>query len=293
MSSEQIILVKNEDINRKKWDSTVSKSMCNALFGYTWYLDLVCRDWDALVTQDYRMVMPIPIFSNKYPLMNQYLFWTGIYSADVVSPKMAETFISLIPDSYNHLYLNLNKFCPISNIENGLIRQDKIFQIDLIVPYKTRRYQATSSQNRKYAIDIKQCMAFFWVNNYKIDTLEYYKLIKEVKQRGNCMIFALANPDKIILGCAVVFVSQSEIYITDVSINKNQSDYKSIKNEMLDTIINYFSGKNFTLYIKTGKRGAYDSFDEETLSLFDAYPFTHVYYIRNNISKLYNFFNIK
>lgn len=293
MDSEQILLVKNEDINRKKWDSTVSQSHSGALFGYTWYLDSVCRDWDALVTPDYRFVMPIPIFSNKYPLMNQYLFWTGIYSGDIVTSQLAEQFVSNIPDKYNHLYLNFNKFCEISNIENGLIRHDKVFQIDLIRPYKTRRFQTPPTQNQHFALDIKRCIAFFLVNNYQIDTMEYYKLMKEVKQRGHCMIFAIVAPNKDILGCAVIFVSQNEIYLTDISINKNIKNYKPIKNELLDAIITYFSGKNFTIYIKTNKRGVYDSFDEETLTMFDSYQFSHIYYIRNNISKLYNFFNIK
>ena len=88
-------------------------------------------------------------------------------------------------------------------------------------------------------------------------------------------------------------MTQTEIYITDISINKNQRDIRSIKNEILDTIINYFSGKNFTMYIKTNKRGAYDSFDHETLDQFDAQPYTYIYYVRNSLSKLYNFFNIK
>ena len=293
MESEGIIFVKNQDINRRKWDSAVSQSPYNSLFGYSWYLDSVCRTWDALITADYKQVMPIPVFDPKATQMQQYLVWTGIYGAEIPTEKDAEKFINHIPESYSGIYLNLNKFCNIGNVENGLIRQDKIYQIDLIQPYKSRRFQTPPTPNKRYSIDIKQCLSFFLANNYKTDTMTYYRMIKEVKQRGHCMIFALANPDKIILGCAVIFMTQTEIYITDLSINKNQKECKTIKHELLDTIISYFSGKNFTLYIKTNKRGIYDSFDTETLELFDAQPFTHIYYIRNTMSKFYNFFNIK
>ena len=74
-------------------------------------------------------------------------------------------------------------------------------------------------------------------------------------------------------------------------------NFSPVVNDMAGTtevaIINYFSGKNFTMYIKTNKRGAYDSFDHETLDQFDAQPYTYIYYVRNSLSKLYNFFNIK
>ena len=288
-----LILVKNDDIDRKRWDSAVSQTPYCSLFGYSWYLDNVCSTWDALITPDYRRVMPIPVFEGPYQQMQQYLLWTGVYGGEITTADEAEKFINSIPPNYNGLYLNLNKLCNISNVENGLIHHEIVYQIDLLQPYKNRKFQTPPTLNKKYAVDVKQCVSFFLVNNYKTDSILYFQLIKEVKQRGNCMLFALANTEKIILGCAVIFISQSEIYLTDISINKNQKDCKAIKNEILDSIINYYSGKNFTLYIKTNKRGAYDSFDAETLELFDAIPYPHIYYIRNNISKLFNFFNIK
>ena len=288
-----ITLVKNEDIDRKRWDNAVSQTPYCSLFGYSWYLDNICSTWDALISKDYQHVMPIPVFEGHYQQMQQYLLWMGIYGSEIPTNEETEAFLNSIPENYNGLYLNLNKLCNVSNVENGLIHHEKVYQIDLLQPYKNRRFQTPATLNNKYTIDVKQCASFFLVNNYKTESVLYFQLLKEVKQRGNCMIFALANSDKIILGCAVLFISQTEIYLTDISINKNQKDFKSIKNELLDTIINYYSGKNFTLYIKTNKRGVYDSYDAETLELFDAVPYPHIYYIRNNISKLFNFFNIK
>lgn len=292
MDSE-IMLVKNEDIDRKRWDSAVSQTPYCSLFGYSWYLDNVCTTWDALITRNYRRIMPIPVFEGQHQQMQQYLLWSGIYGSEITTSAIAEEFINHIPENYNGLYLNFNKLCDISNVENGLIHHEKVYQIDLLQPYRNRRFQTPATSNKKYSVDAKQCVSFFLVNNYKTESILYFQLLKEVKQRGHCLIFALANTEKIILGCAVVFISQTEIYLTDISINKNQKDYKAIKNELLDTIISYFSGKNFTLYIKTNKRGVYDSFDTETLELFDAVPYPHIYYIRNNISKLFNFFNFK
>ena len=124
MDREDIIYLKNEEVNRRKWDSAVSQSPFYSLFGYSWFLDTVCQTWDALITGDYKHVMPIPVVNSLYQQMQQYLLWTGIYGAEIPSRQVAETFINRIPDSYNGLYLNLNKLCDITNVENGLIRYD-------------------------------------------------------------------------------------------------------------------------------------------------------------------------
>ena len=191
-----ITLVKNEDIDRKRWDSAVSQTPYCSLFGYSWYLDNVCSTWDALIAKDYRHIMPIPVFEGRHQQMQQYLLWLGIYGSEIPSNEETEAFFNSIPENYNGLYLNLNKLCNISNVENGLIHHEKVYQIDLLQPYKNRKFQMPASLNKIYTVDVRQCASFYLINNYKTESMLYFNLIKEVKQRGNCMIFALANTGK-------------------------------------------------------------------------------------------------
>ncbi|WP_430817114.1 hypothetical protein [Carboxylicivirga sp. RSCT41] len=52
--------LKRNDINDKKWDDCINHSANGHVFAYTWYLDIVCDDWHAVVADDYEAVLPVP-----------------------------------------------------------------------------------------------------------------------------------------------------------------------------------------------------------------------------------------
>ena len=57
----EIEYIKNKDINRIEYDKTLKRSFNANTFAYSWYLDLVCDDWDLLVQGDYETVSPLPL----------------------------------------------------------------------------------------------------------------------------------------------------------------------------------------------------------------------------------------
>ena len=56
--------IKNNQINREKWDDCISKSDNSRVYGLSWYLDIVCKNWDGIIFGDYEAVFPV-IFSRK------------------------------------------------------------------------------------------------------------------------------------------------------------------------------------------------------------------------------------
>ena len=55
--------IKNNYINRNKWNECVSKSINSRVYGLSWYLDIVCKNWDGIVFGDYEAVFPV-VFKN-------------------------------------------------------------------------------------------------------------------------------------------------------------------------------------------------------------------------------------
>ena len=53
--------LRGSDIHKAKWDVCISHAFNGSVCGYSWYLDSVCWDWEALVMDDYQMVMPLPL----------------------------------------------------------------------------------------------------------------------------------------------------------------------------------------------------------------------------------------
>ena len=47
----------HKKIDKRKWDATIAE--CGNIYAYSWYLDIVHPGWDALVEDDYQVVMPL------------------------------------------------------------------------------------------------------------------------------------------------------------------------------------------------------------------------------------------
>lgn len=52
--------LKHKQIDKNKWDACIKNAPNGLIYGLSWYLDIVCPGWDALVSDDYEAVMPLP-----------------------------------------------------------------------------------------------------------------------------------------------------------------------------------------------------------------------------------------
>ncbi len=103
--------VKHHFIDREKFDHCVRMDGLGLMYGFSWYLDAVCENWDALVLNDYDAVWPLPVrrkygFSYFYrPFAVQQL---GIFSKKEVTPALCGRFVKAMTAhcSFADLYLN-------------------------------------------------------------------------------------------------------------------------------------------------------------------------------------------
>ena len=75
--------IKRKDIDDSKYNECIQGSNQSLLYGYTWYLDIVCDQWDVLVLNDYEVVMPIPWrkkYFIKYVYQPLWVLQLGIFS---------------------------------------------------------------------------------------------------------------------------------------------------------------------------------------------------------------------
>lgn len=57
----KIIHLRNHEIDCEKWDACVNRADNGVLYAQSWYLDVVCPKWEALVYGDYRFVLPLSV----------------------------------------------------------------------------------------------------------------------------------------------------------------------------------------------------------------------------------------
>ena len=87
-----------EHIDEDKYNECITISKQSLIYGYSWYLDIVCDQWDALILDDYVAVMPIP-WRKKYGITYVYpplwLLQLGIFSKNLYGIVRAYFLFSL------------------------------------------------------------------------------------------------------------------------------------------------------------------------------------------------------
>ena len=113
-----IHFVKHQEIDKAKWDACMEKSLQATIYGYSYYLDSVCEQWDALIEDDYIAIMPLP-FRKKMgityifpPSMTQQL---GVFSSQLISESKVQEFLDAIPSKFKFCRINMNH----GNMLNG------------------------------------------------------------------------------------------------------------------------------------------------------------------------------
>lgn len=108
-----IRLIKQEDIDKVKWNSCVHYANNGNIFGYKWYLDHVAKDWDGLVEGDYESVFPLVwrkgLWGGKVLYQPDLMRELGIYTINAPSSKRIKAFLAAIPSEYKQIDIVLNE----------------------------------------------------------------------------------------------------------------------------------------------------------------------------------------
>ena len=114
--------IHNKEIDRDKWDDLVANSSEPRIYMLSWYLDITCPNWKAIVWKDYKIVLPLFVRSFYFlpyvppPLLSQQ---TGIifYSGVSYQRELNEFFKSIILKLFVrfsisfHSGVNIKVFC--------------------------------------------------------------------------------------------------------------------------------------------------------------------------------------
>ena len=123
----QIQHLRHNEIDRTRWDATIAHSLCDLPYAYSWYLDVVCPMWEALASDDYAYVMPLPLkkkWGISYLIHPIWVQQLGVFSAQKVTTEIFESFRRRIPYlvyDFNVNYQNRECFLNYSLVKTNLI----------------------------------------------------------------------------------------------------------------------------------------------------------------------------
>lgn len=151
-----IRFVKHKDVDTDKWDVCIRKSVNCMPYAFSWYLDIVVYEWDALVLNDYEAVFPLPK-KNKFSITySSTPFWVqqlGLFSKTCAALSRIDDFIKAIPKEYKFIELNLNFNSALASMEGMKLRANNnyVIQLDKLYIEQSNLYSKNLKRNLKKA----------------------------------------------------------------------------------------------------------------------------------------------
>lgn len=170
---------KYKEIDKRKWDECIQQSFNGLIFAYSWYLDAVFDNWDALILNDYEAIFPI---TRKSKVRVHYFFnpifahQLGVFSRKEISSELILDFVNHIPSKIKltDIYLNYANEYKGSDYK---ISYTKGQQIDL-----KESYEVICS---RYSSNLKRNLAKARKNNLEIMlSLDESKVVSMFRENG-------------------------------------------------------------------------------------------------------------
>lgn len=147
--------LKQSEIDYKKWDECINNSKNELIYAYSWYLDIVAGNWDALVDDDYISVMPLPfkkmgfIYKLYQPFFAQQL---GVFSISNIDDAYVAEFLNAIPRKFRFINVALNS---LNDYNGSTFKKEKrrTYLLDLMSSYEelNNNFSQNNSRNIKKA----------------------------------------------------------------------------------------------------------------------------------------------
>ena len=246
----------HQQIDKKKWDNCIATGDNGLIYGYSFYLDAMTTQWDALVLNDYETVMPLT-WKKKYGISYMYQpFLTaqlGVFGKNITKEQL-ETFIDLIPSHFKFVEINLNSGNALA-IPAGFfsVRSNYILKLDK--SYKDiqrnikKAIQLGCTIEKDFDAEKVIELAVQQMKSQGQETAEnierFRNLYQHLHDRQMAMTYGISLKNELLASCIFFFSHQRAYYI----LVGNSPNGKTIgaSHMLIDAFIKDYSGKNIVL----------------------------------------------
>jgi hypothetical protein len=255
----------HEEIDIPKWDQCIHNAQNSLIYAYSFYLDAMAENWDALVLNDYEAVMPLP-WKRKYGF--HYLYQPaftaqlGIFESrpGILPDSLVEAFLTAFPRHFRFAEIFLNygnaysQFSPHANF---------ILPLDAPYAWLSSRYKkdltknlkaaASSSFQYKQSFDLQKMLALhkdLYQSRMPHMKDEMYARFETLclflHQQGKVLLRAVTDPQQEVLATALLPQKQGRIYLLQSSVTPAGRAVEA-NHFLLDSLIRELAGQPLIL----------------------------------------------
>jgi hypothetical protein len=257
--------LKSDEIDRQRWDDCVASAANALIYGYSWYLDLVCDRWDGLVAGNYAAVFPLPTRSKygiRYLYQPPYTQQLGLFSCIPMSASLVDEFIDIIINKFRfaEIFLNTSSVPALhetrarsnytldiaprysrlrENYSNNLIRNLKkgeSLRLQIAPHADVTRITTMFSDNRGKEIDNRNDPSYFRIR----------RLFHEAEHRGMARAYGTYNRTNELIAGAIFLFDRHRIIFLFSGLSEQGREAGAMP-LLIDHVIREFSGSHLTL----------------------------------------------
>ncbi len=252
--------LKRDQLDIKKYDACISNALQSKAYAFSWYLDSVSENWDALVLDDYAAVMPLPK-AKKYGITYVFQpFWIqhlGVFSGSPLSDAQMADFINNVPKKFRLIDFNIN--FKLENSEEHLN-----YILPLGDDYKTlfknfsKGRKSSITQAEKFGLtlqeskDYEPIIKLFKQNrglNIEVTETAYSKLerlLLKANELNQLKIIEAYSKSNQLIGGAFFILSKHRITYLFSAINQEGRDLQAMS-LIINSIIKEYSETEYVL----------------------------------------------
>ena len=255
----------HDEIDPTKWDNCITYAPNGLIYGYSYYLNQMAKQWDALVLNDYDAVMPLT-WNRKYRINYLYQpFLTaqlGVFGQGISSDLLA-AFLQAIPPKFSYwdIYLNyqnvfdLKKF-PFYQRKNLVLNLDKTYD-ELYKNYRPniqRNIRKAEKIGCKPIVDfpVKKVidLAVAQMKNYTKESSDNVKrftsLYQHLHAQQQAITYGILSPkNQLVASCVFIFSHKRAYYI--LVGNHPDGRTSGASHILIDAFIKDHAGKRMLL----------------------------------------------
>lgn len=301
--------VPHAEIDEQKWDRCIGNAANGLIYGYSYYLDIMSKDWDALVMGDYEAVMPLTwntkfgISYLRQPAFTQQL---GVFGNTSFDNNLMQAFIAKALEHFLFMEINLNfanhhknvtvKKCNlILPLNKSFIEIQNFFKKDLIKNVKKAKknnlvYEVTDDFAKAVMLYRETYSGKFYkpVEDYN----NFLNLCGELKNKNQLIIRKVSSLEGKLLAIGLFLQDDKRIYKTMTTTLKDGRNLEA-NHFLLYELIKEYSNQNLIFDFVGSDIPAINSFCRKFGSIEQPYSFVganRLPFVVKSVKRVYDYY---
>jgi Acetyltransferase (GNAT) domain len=300
---ENIQYLLHYQIDKKKWDECINRSVNRLIYAKSFYLDAMAANWDGIVLNDYEAVMPLT-WKKKWGITYLYqpafiqqggIFFTCQLSADVIKAFIGRAFsaFKFAEITFNYLNdLSSLKGLQVSHRNNYVLPLTKSY-LEIHAGYPasiTKNLKRAKSFGLEYRQDDNYNRILKLYENLYAKRLPYFSsndfsnfasVCKILWQQNNLVVRKVANTKNELLAAVVLLKDNNRLYNIISCVTKDGRDAEA-NYFLYDSVIQEFCNTDYTLDFEGSDIKGIADFYSRFKAINQTYPFAKV----NNLNPI-------